>query len=152
MQAKQKRKKGGDYERFVASRLAEVWPKARRGIGQTRAAGEVPDIQGTPLWVEAKHRRSISVHAAIAQARAAMADWIARGGDPLTYRAPALALRLDSGKRLPDGTFERREDLVVLPLEEFLRLAKLAEVALAPTPPPPSPPPDPAPEPPASPR
>ena len=122
---KRERDKGNGYEREVAEMLREVWPDARRGIGQARAAGEIPDVTKTPYWWETKHRKAISVPAAVRQAKAAMADYLARGGHPDDFRSLALSLRWDTG--VP---FEKRDDLVVLPMAEFIRLAKLAEAVL----------------------
>lgn len=67
-----KRNKGKAHERAVAEALRPVYPKAQRGIGQARAAGEVPDVTGTPWWVEAKHHTAApNVHKAFAQGLAA---------------------------------------------------------------------------------
>jgi hypothetical protein len=63
--------KGASFERLVANYLAAVWSSARRGIGQARAAGEVPDVDGTPFWPEIKHRKVVNVYAALRQALAA---------------------------------------------------------------------------------
>jgi hypothetical protein len=65
---KMQRQKGASYERHIAGRLREVYPNARRGIGQSRSAGEVPDVDGTPWWVELKHRKVVNILAALAQA------------------------------------------------------------------------------------
>jgi hypothetical protein len=62
------REKGHAYERVVADKLRRVYPDARRGIGQARQGGEVPDVEGTPFWVEAKNRKVLNVHDAFAQA------------------------------------------------------------------------------------
>lgn len=40
--------------------MRDVWPDAKRGLGQARSAGEVPDVDGTPLWVECKRYRVCS--------------------------------------------------------------------------------------------
>ena len=65
------RRKGAAFERGVAIALRSVWPAARRGIGQARSGGEVPDVDRTPYWVEAKHRRTVCIRAAYEQAAAA---------------------------------------------------------------------------------
>jgi len=101
-----KRRKGSAYEREVAHLLQVLWPEARRGIGQSRAAGEVPDVDGTPYWVEAKHHASApNVHAAYAQAVAAQAGKLTR--------RPVLVVSRKTG----DG-----QDLATLPLRELLLL------------------------------
>lgn len=67
------REKGCAYERVVADKLRRVYPEARRGIGQARQGEEVPDVEGTPFWVEAKNRKTLNVHRAFAQAALASA-------------------------------------------------------------------------------
>jgi len=62
------RRKGHDYERALATLMRSVWPEARRGIGQARAGGDVPDVDGTPFWIEAKRGKRISIRAAYEQA------------------------------------------------------------------------------------
>lgn len=49
------RNKGASFERLLASLWKGIAPKARRGIGQARSAGEVCDVEGTRWWIEAKH-------------------------------------------------------------------------------------------------
>jgi hypothetical protein len=66
---KMQRRKGGDFERAVAVALRPVFAGAHRGIGQTRSAGEVPDVDKTPYWIECKHRRVVNIRAAMRQAR-----------------------------------------------------------------------------------
>jgi hypothetical protein len=103
---KMKRRKGSSYEREIATMLKVLWPEARRGIGQARNAGEVPDVDGTPYWVEAKnHKRAPNVHAAYAQAIEAQA------GKP--SKRPVLVVSRKTG----DGL-----DLATLPLRELLLL------------------------------
>ena len=67
------RTKGARFEREVAEALRVLFPEAKRGIGQTRCAGEVPDVSGTPLWIEAKFRKKFSILDAMAQAERAAA-------------------------------------------------------------------------------
>lgn len=61
--------KGADFERLIAKRFQAVYADAKRGIGQARSAKEVSDVDGTPWWVECKHRKDVSVPAALRQAR-----------------------------------------------------------------------------------
>jgi hypothetical protein len=52
------RRKGAAGERAIANELKKTFPEARRGIGQSRAGGEVPDVDGVPgIWIEVKHRK-----------------------------------------------------------------------------------------------
>lgn len=69
--SKRSRIKGAAFERLVAAMLGTIWPGAKRGLGQARSGGEVPDVDGTPYWVECKHRHRVSVRAAYEQAREA---------------------------------------------------------------------------------
>ena len=50
------RTKGATWERELSARwrASGVYPDARRGIGQARSGGEVPDVDGTPWWCELK--------------------------------------------------------------------------------------------------
>jgi hypothetical protein len=65
------RNKGAGWERLVATDLKQIFPEARRGLGQARSAKEVSDVEGTPWWVECKRGKRVSIRAALAQARAA---------------------------------------------------------------------------------
>jgi len=60
--------KGQVFERLITNRFKEVFPGARRGIGQARSAKEVSDVDGTPFWIEAKHRKIVNVQKAFEQA------------------------------------------------------------------------------------
>lgn len=68
---RQARRKGAEYERVVASVLQKLWPRARRSIGQARQGHEVPDVQGTPFWVECSKGSSIAIMLKMRQALAA---------------------------------------------------------------------------------
>jgi hypothetical protein len=98
------RRKGASYEREVANRLRAQYPEARRGLSQPRNGSEVPDVEGCPWWVEAKHRQRVNVRAALEQAEADRAQ----AGSEL----PPLAVCRDNGRR----------DLVALYLDDFLAL------------------------------
>lgn len=111
------KRKGKTYERFVAESFRPLYPKAIRGIGQARAAGEVPDVKGTPFWIECKHRQKLNVVEALEQAIVGLADYLQRGGSPQDYAFPVVVARLDRG--LPGAA---RQDLVVLRLADFLSL------------------------------
>lgn len=65
------RRKGANWERTLANCFKEVYPEARRGIGQARSAKEVSDVEGTPYWIEAKCGARPNVRAAIEQAKEA---------------------------------------------------------------------------------
>ena len=65
------RVKGANFERWVAGRLREVWPTARRGLGQCRDGREVADCDRNPYWIECKSDQRRSIDAAVRQALAA---------------------------------------------------------------------------------
>ena len=46
------RRKGHDWERLVARECRLEWPEARRGMQGDGA--RVPDVDGTPFWIECK--------------------------------------------------------------------------------------------------
>lgn len=100
MSGRRSQRKGRRFEQEIARALRPVWSRARRGIGQARSAGEVPDVDGTPFWIEAKHRARISIAAAWRQAR-----------DASDGRPPAAVTREDHGPVL-----------ITLELRELVRL------------------------------
>jgi hypothetical protein len=100
------RKKGANYERWVAHRLAEVWPGAKRGY-QFRGGDEQADVTGTPFHVEAKHRRNVSIQAAMQQAI-----------DDSSGQWPVVVSRDNHG-----------DDLVTMRLDDWLTLAARTKAA-----------------------
>lgn len=68
MNGRKSRNKGATFERWLANVLKRIWPGAKRGIGQTRSAGEVADVEGTDYWVEAKRHKRCNIRAAWRQA------------------------------------------------------------------------------------
>ena len=98
--SKSQRVKGAAWERAVANLFAAMWPNAARGIGQARSGSEVPDVQGTPFWVEAKHRKRQCALAALQQAERAR-----RPG----YVAALAVIKID-----------REKPYVAMWLDEFL--------------------------------
>lgn len=65
---KMQRTKGATFERLIAGMFREIYPEARRGIGQARSASEVPDVDIPGWWPECKHGKAPSWRAAYAQA------------------------------------------------------------------------------------
>ena len=66
------RRKGHDFERRIANELRGVWPDACRGYGQSRSGADVPDVDGTPFWIECKRgtARYVNERQALKQAQA----------------------------------------------------------------------------------
>lgn len=86
------KKKGKAYECWVANELKPIYPDAKRGIGQARSSFEVPDVDGTPFWVEAKHRIRANIRAAYEQGMRERAQ------HPSRQRSPVLVVSRDNGK------------------------------------------------------
>lgn len=101
------RRKGARFEVEVAKAFAILFPKARRGIGQARAAGEVADVEGTPFWPECKRGAGSTVDAALAQATEATDG-----------RVPIAVIRRN-GKRATASMF--LDDYLVLLAEHQLK-------------------------------
>lgn len=62
------RRKGSRFERAVSHAFALIWPETKRGLGQARSGGEVPDVNAPGLWVECKRMIRTNPRAALAQA------------------------------------------------------------------------------------
>jgi PHD/YefM family antitoxin component YafN of YafNO toxin-antitoxin module len=113
--SKMQRTKGATYERWCANKLRSVYPHAKRGIGQARSASEVPDVDGTPWWVECKHQKTLNVQAALVQADEA------RLACPSPHGSPLVIARRD-----------RERDIVALYLDDFIHMAsELEELKVA---------------------
>lgn len=66
------RQKGAAFERWVAEQFrAAGLSGARRGLGRARSASEVPDLDWTVWWVEAKHRKRVNIRVTLEQAESA---------------------------------------------------------------------------------
>ena len=65
------RRKGHDFERKIARELQAIYPDACRGYGQSRSGKDVPDVDGTPYWIECKRgtARYVNERAALKQAQ-----------------------------------------------------------------------------------
>lgn len=105
------RVKGAGWERDVAKMLAEVLgDKVKRGLGQTRAGGEVPDVVAPPYWVEAKRMKRTSPKAALDQAVEAMAE----------SKSPEFSVPVAICKD------DRKSPTVTMFLEDWLELVRKA--------------------------
>ena len=100
--SKGSRRKGHDFERQVASDLRQIYPDACRGYGQSRSGADVPDVDGTPFWVECKRgtAKYVSERKAFNQAR-----------ENSDGRPPIAICKVD-----------REETLVVMDFDTFLTL------------------------------
>jgi hypothetical protein len=118
--------KGSAYERKVADLLRPLWPRAKRSIGQARFGAEKPDVDGTPVWVEAKHANTAHRSAVLdgyEQARVALARYVEAGGSPSDYAFPLVVGRVDTGVRGAPRT-----DLVILSLDNFLAIVRALQL------------------------
>lgn len=112
--------KGSNYERHVAELVRVVWPRAKRSIGQARFGAEKPDVDGTPVFLEAKHAgkgHRVRIVDGYEQARVALARYIEAGGSPNDYAFPICVGRVDTGER-----GKKRSDLVVLAWDDFRQI------------------------------
>lgn len=84
------RRKGARFEQEIAQAFRAVgFDGARRGLGQARAANEVPDVDAHPaLWPELKRGRLTNPRGALAQAIIAAED---------SGRMPVAICRDDGG-------------------------------------------------------
>jgi hypothetical protein len=103
------RRKGAAFERHVAGLLRELYPGARRGLGQARAGHEVADIAETPYRIECKHGARPDLFGALAQAERDAG----RAGDA----RPVLVVARKNGG----------QDVALLRLADLLRLLRAAE-------------------------
>ena len=93
------RRKGHDFERLVVKELRFLYPGARRGL-QSRGE-EVPDVDGTPWWIECKKGTARYVNERRAYKQAC---------ENTDGRPPVAICRVDGGPitiTMSLGTFKR---------------------------------------------
>lgn len=103
------RVKGAKYERWVSKVFKPLFPSSKRGIGQTRSASEVPDVDIPGWWPECKHHIRPNILAALAQAIEASAK---------SGRTPIAICRSNRGM-----------DTVTMLLPDFMSLMRKAVFA-----------------------
>lgn len=108
------RRKGRKHEQETARAFRPAYPNAKRGLQQTRASGDAPDVVHTPFWVEAKRQGNVSILSAYKQATVARAECT----DPVYKNLPILIVSREDGQA---------EDLVTLDLHHFVSLMKELE-------------------------
>lgn len=109
------RRKGGDFEREVARRFAQVFENAdvRRGL-QFRDGAECPDVITPMLWVECKRGKRTNPRAALAQA---IADSRGRELIPVAvckddFEEPFVVLTLDGFSDLVAQSWVLRKEVL----------------------------------------
>ena len=101
------KRKGSANERRVATIFRSIWADAHRG-DQRSPYFRCPDVDGTPLWIEAKAGKRVNLHGAWKQAAE---DHAKRGG---SYLFPLVIAKNDC-----------ETDLALLRLEDLLPLLAL---------------------------
>lgn len=104
------RQKGVEFERKIAKELKAVFPNARRLFGQARDGDEVPDVGGTPFWIECAKGSTNAIHDKLRQGLAASAS------SPSTEyaHAPVIVVSQHGGMG---------ETMATMRLEDFIELA-----------------------------
>ncbi|KKN25513.1 hypothetical protein LCGC14_0884010 [marine sediment metagenome] len=64
---KKNRSDGKRFEQETARALRRVFPDAKRLFGQSRDGNEVPDLGGTPYWIECGRGSTISIQTKLKQ-------------------------------------------------------------------------------------
>lgn len=105
------RTKGATYEREICNRLSEVVGyKVQRHIGQARDGGN--DITVAPFRFECKRRKTLGT----------IEGWLAQASlGKSASETPVVVARSDKG-----------ESLVIMTLEDFLKIASMHDDDLAP--------------------
>lgn len=110
------RRKGQAHERSSAEQFRPLWANAERGIGQARASSEVPDVKGTPFWIECKHyTRSPNVMKAMLQGQSALTAYRKKHPEAYRYRGGVLVVAKQTNVS---------PELATVPLSEMLRMLK----------------------------
>lgn len=109
------RQKGVDFERKIANALKAAFPKAKRLFGQSREGDEVPDVGGTPFWIECAKGSTNAIHDKLRQGLAASAS-----SPSAEYaHAPVLVVSQHGGTG---------ETMVTMRLIDFVDLAVSADI------------------------
>ena len=66
---KASKRKGAAGERQAAELLRQIWPDAKRGLGQARSGHEIADVEGCPVRLEVKVGKRPDILGAIMQAQ-----------------------------------------------------------------------------------
>jgi len=108
LKGRRARKKGHDFERWVAGKLKSIYPKARRHLEfHTVDAKEGRDLQDTgPFWIQCKKLKAYAPVTTIEQVHCDEA----RGDIPVVVTAG-----------------DNQRPMVVLPFDQFMKLVQAYE-------------------------
>lgn len=104
---KRSRTKGKRFEREVVNRLRVYWPNVRRGWWQAKGGAVVPDVEGSPYWLEVTHGQQPPIQAKMRQAL----GYVGLPGGP-AYRTPVVISKRDHD-----------DPLVTMRLDDWILLA-----------------------------
>lgn len=114
------RQKGVDFERKIANALKPIFPEARRLFGQAREGDEVPDIGGTPFWIECAKGSTNAIHDKLRQGLAASAS-----SPSAEYaKAPVVVISQHGGTG---------EEMATMRLDDFNEILRIVVVMLTKT-------------------
>lgn len=98
------RRKGHDFERYIAKDLRQIFPEAKRGLNQVRL-GEGADVEIPWFFIECKHHKVAPLRSALKQAQ-----------DNSDGRMPVAICKDD-----------RADPIVLMTYEDFKLLLKLVK-------------------------
>jgi hypothetical protein len=128
--SKMSRRKGAEFELHLVKLLRPLWPDAARGLRQTRKGAECSDVEGTPYWVEVKHRNAVDVAAAYKQAceatdgRTPVVIWRVTGARTIHVTMSAADLVRLVGRSVFAIEPVAENVLVTLALADWMAIAK----------------------------
>lgn len=105
------RAKGVEFERRVANAFKALYPKARRLFGQSREGDEVPDVGGTPFWIECAKGSTNAIHEKLVQGLAASST----SPSEEYAKRPVVVVSHHAG---------RQQTMVTMRLDDFLALLR----------------------------
>lgn len=108
------RTKGVEFERKIAIALRAAFPNAKRLFGQSREGDEVPDVGGTPFWIECAKGSTNAIHDKLRQGLAASASSPSKE----YAHAPVIVISQHGGSG---------ETMVTMRLADFVELAHITD-------------------------
>lgn len=111
---------GQTHERKIANALKHLFPGARRGYQVRGGTSKAPDVDGTPFYIECKHRKQPNILAALTQADLARYKVTEEGTKQVDFRPPVA---------ITNKKFDKRGhgDVVTMRFGDWLDLVERAE-------------------------